>query len=547
MIVALLALLAAAVVPYLRSWGFDFVYLDDHQFVVDGAWFFRDWANVPHAFTHDVWEFFGEESSLYRPLLLLPRFVEVWLFGTSPGPYHVLNTALHFGATALFFALLRALMGEVKAPLVWAVVFAVHPALVPAVAWIEGYNNSMLAALVLASLVLTIRAVQTGRRGQALASAVAFFMALLTKENAVCTPVLCAGICALYTRRRGDMLARHPVLGWVIGSWSLALLAWFFVRWNAIPTTPELELGYIAASVARNSPGLLLYWGKVFLPFNLTPLPVLADSSLAPGLVATALYAALFARSSREHRAVLAYGVVWFALLIGPSLLISRNATLTGSIFREDRLYQASLGPLLALALVSRRALERHPGPALRAAAAVVAASLCLGQLFMGRYADGITFYTAATSGSPHLAFAHTHLAGRYFEREDFAGARREFERALALNPLCPQLHNNYALLLMHDGELDLADQHLRAEIAANPRFSKAHYNRGLLLGRRGDFSAAAESFERYLASQPRDADAVLMSRLALVDCYRRLERPEQAERVARDLEASGATVMPPQ
>ena len=45
--------------PYLRTWRFGFVYLDDVNFLVDGGWFFRDWRNVPSVFTNDVWEFFG--------------------------------------------------------------------------------------------------------------------------------------------------------------------------------------------------------------------------------------------------------------------------------------------------------------------------------------------------------------------------------------------------------------------------------------------------------------------------------------------------------
>ena len=542
---ALVALAIASCVPYLRTWRYGFVHLDDHQFVVEGAWFFREWGNIPRVFTNDVWEFFGESSSLYRPLLLLPRFVEMWLFGTEPGPYHVLNTGLHFASVALFFALLREVIGGVAWPFVWAMLFALHPAHVPVVAWIEGYNNSMLAAFVLAALLLALRALKTGARAHVVGSAAAFFMALLTKENAVCVPILCAGLCALQVGDARALVARHPIARLLAGAWLVALVAWILLRANAIASTPEFEPGYILGSIARNHRGLVLYWGKIFLPINLAPLPTLQDSSMIPGLAAIAAYAAIVAVSGDRQRRALFFGAVWFLLMIGPSMLVNRLISPSGAIFREDRLYHASLGPLLALAVASSDLSLRRPREVFALVVGCVLGSLALGQVVMGRYSDGLAFFSAAAAHSPHLASAHAHLADRYVERGDFEAARREYELALTLNPACPTLNNNFALLLMHDGDFERADRHFQAEVVVNPGFLRARYNRGVLYGRRGDYRAAAMELEQYLALGPSSREEVLMARLGLIDCYNRLHQPEQARRVAADLSASGATIVP--
>ncbi|MFO0649719.1 MAG: hypothetical protein U0326_26110 [Polyangiales bacterium] len=538
---ALVALAIASCVPYLRTWRYGFVHLDDHQFVVEGAWFFREWGNIPRVFTNDVWEFFGESSSLYRPLLLLPRFVEMWLFGTEPGPYHVLNTGLHFASVALFFALLREVIGGVAWPFVWAMLFALHPAHVPVVAWIEGYNNSMLAAFVLAALLLALRALKTGARAHVFGSAAAFFMALLTKENAVCVPILCA----LHLGDGRALLARHLIARLLAGAWLVALLAWILLRANAIASTPEFEPGYILGSIARNHRGLVLYWGKIFLPINLAPLPTLQDSSMIPGLAAIALYAAIVAVSDGPARRALGFGALWFLLLIGPSLLVNRLMSPSGAIFREDRLYHAALGPMLALAVASKDLSLRRPREVFALVVGCVLGSLALGQVVVGRYSDGLAFFSAAAAHSPHLASAHAHLADRYVERGDFEAARREYELALTLNPACPTLNNNFALLLMHDGDFERADRHFQAEVVVNPGFLRARYNRGVLYGRRGDYRAAAMELEQYLALGPSSREEVLMARLGLIDCYNRLHQPEQARRVAADLSASGATIVP--
>ncbi len=540
--VALLAVLS--VIPYVRTWRFGFVHLDDYQFMVRGGWFFRSWENLPRAFSHDVWEFFGEESSLYRPLLLIPRFFEVRIFDGSPGAFHILNTALHAASVVAFYVLLRALTRSPRAALIWAALLAAHPVNVPVVAWIEGRNNSMLALLVLVAITLALRALETGRRGLVVASAATFFAALLTKENAVFTPLLVAGAHLLQAREATASRPSASVVRWMLGAWTLALVVWGALRSHAIPTTPELAWPHIAESLSRNYPGPLLYWGKVFFPVNLAPLPILRDSSLVPGALAAALYGALWARSAPFERRVLAFGAGWFLLLISPSLVVDRLTSPVGAIFREDRLYQASMGPLLALAWVSRGLIERHFNAARAVALATLLAALVEGQSLMGRYADGLSFFTAAVAGSPHSAVASTHLGDMQVERGDWAGARTSYERALALNPLCPMLNNNYALLLMHDGELERADPHFQREIEINPSFKRVHYNRGLLRSRMGDLLGATESFEAFLALGAHDRELVLMSRLALINGYRRLGRFDRAEQVAGDLRAMGATLV---
>lgn len=541
---AVALLTALSVIPYVRTWRFGFIHLDDYQFMVRGGWFFRSWENLPRAFSHDVWEFFGEESSLYRPLLLLPRFFEVRVFDGSPGPFHVLNTALHAASVVAFYALLRALTRSPRAALIWAALLAAHPAHIPVVAWIEGRNNSMLALFVLVAVTLALRALETERRGLIVASAAAFFAALLTKENAIFTPLLVAGAHLLRAREVAASRPSASVVRWMVGTWTLALLLWGALRSHAIPSTPELAWSHIAESLSRNYPGPLLYWGKVFFPVNLAPLPILRDSSLAPGALAAALYAALWARSAPFERRVLAFGAGWFLVLISPSLLVDRLTSPVGAIFREDRLYCASMGPLLALAWVSRGLIERHLNAARALALGALLAALIEGQTLVGRYADGLSFFTAAVAGSPHSAVASTHLGDMQVEQGDWVGARTSYERALALNPLCPMLNNNYALLLMHDGEFERADPHFQREVEINPSFRRVHYNRGLLRSRMGDLPGAAESFEAFLASGARDRELVLMSRLALINGYRRLGRFDRAEQVARDLRAMGATLV---
>ena len=524
LLLAGLLLAAATVLPYVRTWRYDLIYLDDVFFVREGRWFFEDWHNLPKVFTNHVWEFFGQESSLYRPLLLLPRFFEVALFGTSPGPYHVLNTGLHFASVLVLFALLLRLIGDLRASLVAALLFALHPAHVPAIAWIEGNNNTMTALFVLAAVLLVLLAVQTGRVRYGLLSGATWLLALLTKESAVATPLLALGVVWLWRSsdgRKADSVHLNPrLLGPTAAAWGLAFVTWFVLRAHAIPETPELESDYLRASVGRGWPGLLLYWGKVFLPFNLVPLPILRDSALWLGIAATAIYGYALARARRGNRRALVLAVLWFGLLISPSLLVSRLETPSGAIFREDRMYQASIGVFIALAFLLRGFLAKHRRPTLAVAAVCAAAWLALGQARMGHYADGMSYWTAAVKGSPSLSLAHQLLAVMHHRAGDFASEKAELMRALQLNPRLDGLNNDVGAMLIREGSYAEADRHFQAELMLYPDAEKAHYNRGLLKFHFKEYAAAAEHLNRYLqlTKDPEDSSLRRNARAMLTD-----------------------------
>lgn len=541
LLLACFVLALVTILPYARTWGFGFVFLDDVFFLRDGRWFFEDWGNAPKVFTQDVWEFVGERSSLYRPLLLLPRFVEVALFGESPGPYHIPNTLLHGAAVFMLFLLLRRLAGDVRIALMVAVAFALHPAHVPAIAWIEGYNNTQTALFVLASVLLVLVMLQTGRARLGLLSGAAFLAALLTKESAVSTPLLAFGVGWLARRGRPGVLPRRA-LAVTVAAWACALAIWFVLRSHAVAETPEFDTPYVVESIRRGWPGLLLYWGKVFLPLNLTPLPILADSTLLFGVAAATVYVAAIVWSRGERRLALLLGAGWFLVLISPSLLVSRLDAPSGAIFREDRLYQASIGVFVAVALLLRGAAEHVRVAALWALGLCAAIGLGLGQARMGDYANGRSYWTAAVKGSPDLALAHQLLAVMHRNAGDYGAEKADLLRALEINPQLEDLHNDLGIVFLREGALARADRYFEAELARFPRSLKAHYNRALLQFHNEDYDGAKRSLEAYLRIADEQAQSSLRRNAReLLDRVEKAARDRSAARM-RPAQTEGAS-----
>jgi hypothetical protein len=168
--------------------------------VLDDGWAV---VNHPHVRTFDVAGMFREQAGFaggvtvagpYRPVAALSNAVNYALHGAAPGGYHAVNVALHAVTTLLVYALARRLL-EVLAPtraragaLGAALLFAVHPAHVEAVAPMVGRGDLLAAAGGLGALLL---ALDWRRRWWRLPAAVALLAAaVLAKETAAVVPGL---------------------------------------------------------------------------------------------------------------------------------------------------------------------------------------------------------------------------------------------------------------------------------------------------------------------------------------------------------------------
>ena len=97
----------------------------------------------------------------------------------------------------------------------FALIFAVHPALNQAVAWIPGRNDSLLALFVLASALAFVRYVEN-RNWQWLGAYLALSLAaLLTKESAVLLPLIFIPVYGFVLKRKRKVSSSSCLCFWV--------------------------------------------------------------------------------------------------------------------------------------------------------------------------------------------------------------------------------------------------------------------------------------------------------------------------------------------
>ncbi len=139
---------------------------------------------------------FWTDEPTWRPLLTARAALEYALFGDAIRPRLLLNLALHLGCAFMLFQLARAYLGRASAAAWAAVIFFVHPMHGEALAW---YHSGFEGITVTLPILATLWLWATHRPPWM--ALIMFQLALFTRENALCVPLLIASAAALRAPR----------------------------------------------------------------------------------------------------------------------------------------------------------------------------------------------------------------------------------------------------------------------------------------------------------------------------------------------------------
>jgi protein O-mannosyl-transferase len=132
-----------------------FVNLDDNVNVTDNVHIQKGltWESIK-------WAFLNPMATLWQPLTMLSHMAIYQVCGLNPWGHHLANVLLHAFNAGLVFALLRQMTGATWRSLLVAVLFAVHPLRVEAVAWVTERRDVLSAFFGLLALVAYARYAQ---------------------------------------------------------------------------------------------------------------------------------------------------------------------------------------------------------------------------------------------------------------------------------------------------------------------------------------------------------------------------------------------------
>lgn len=478
---------------YGRSIFFDYSYLDDQSLILNHADILER-ANFEEIFLNDV--FFGVGKAYYRPLLTWSFVLDWHLGGGSIHFFHFSNLLYHFLATALLFYLLNISAVKRRVSLFLTLVFAIHPALVQAVVWVPGRNDSLAAIFIFSALIFFDRFLNFEKIRYLFLLSISFLAALLTKESAILLPPLALLWAFVFRKERLNSFNLIVSSSAVITT----ALIWYLLRRLVVYSQSLLEIWHSFLS-SLFSPAVFL--GKIFFPFNLSAYTVLVDINWLYAYLAIAFLIFSFFIFRPRKPWISFFGLFWFWwFLLFASL---RPDGLEKMNIMEHRLYIPMFGFFIFVSnwrwpsfmLKRKRMIEVM-------AVLVLLFLAVLSFRYSNNFRDRMIFWQSVVNSSPHSALAYRNLGVIYYSEEKFDEAEAYFYKSLEISPDEPMANNNLAAIYMYLGNLEKAESFLEKELAINPYYDVAFYNLGMIYYRRQDYAKAEFYWQKTLEINPR-------------------------------------------
>jgi len=509
---AYLAVFCAAVLPYLPTLSYGFVYDDDVQ--VAGMPALRPWHVLPGYFARPIP---GFSAHYYRPLFFLWLDMNRHVWGPRAWGWHLSSVLLHAAACLLALAVLRRYFRDIKWAALGALVFAVHPAHVESVAWISGGTDTLMSVGLLGSLYLWMRAREDSSPWKQAASLVCGGLAVLAKETAVILPAIISfhtmmGILRTEadSTKLGDRLAealRQSV------PYLLVAAACLVIRWLVLRGVPPTAQSISLTEGLLTIPYLLVFYvqhliwaSKLSLNYDL---PIVNSAQAwafwAPlvllGIVGVAV--CLWVLRSREMRAAAVVG--WFLLPLLPVLYLP---LFSEDDFVHDRYLYL---PVMALSIVAgllgeyfwKPEKRRKTGIVPMAILAATVLSLGLGTVVQARpWRNNLLLYTNAVRIAPRNMLARNNLAREYAFEGHYAEAAEMFREILSVRPAMWLANYNYGFVNYRLGNLAIAERYLLEAIRINPYDADEHVCLGTTYLKQGRLAEAEQQVRLGIAQK---------------------------------------------
>ncbi|HUB35009.1 MAG TPA: tetratricopeptide repeat protein [Bryobacteraceae bacterium] len=480
----------------------------------------------------------------YYPLLHTVFWIEHRLWGDAVLGYHLINVFWHVLAACLLAAILRRL--RFTGAWIAALLFALHPVEVEAVAWISEQKSTLSAVFYLAAALIYLDFDRSRRRSRYALALALFLCALATKTV---TATLPAALLVVFWWQRGTLSWRkdaRPLVPWFAAGAAAGLFTAWVERHYIGATGPDFALPF-AARILIAGRDLCFYAWKLIWPANLifiyprwTVDPSAWWQYLFPA-ASLAVAAALLVLVRRGLRGPLA-AFLFFAGTLFPALGFFNVFPFIYSFVADHFQYLAGIGILVPVAWALSKLPTRIPAAVLLAGAALLANQ----QTRM--YADAETLWRTTLARNPGAWLAHNDLglllearpgglpeAIRHFQAQlrlksdlpeahvnlgsalsrtpgRLADAIAEYETALRMNPGYAMAHADLGIALAKlPGRGAEALQHLETAEHLQPDYADAHYYRGTVLaGIPGRMPEAIDEYQTALRLKPGYAEALV-------------------------------------
>jgi len=465
------------------------------------------------------WALTTGHSPYWHPMTWLSHLLDVTLFGTDAGMYHVTNLVLHTANTLLLFELFRRMTGATGRSAFVAAIFAVHPLHVESVAWIAERKDVLSTCFLILTLLAYVGYVRRPARSRYLIVLALYALALMSKPMVVTLPVV---LLLLDVWPLGRIAFGRPG-GPHDASWRRPLVEKLPLLALALATSVATVLiqhrvGAMAGLDALPWPvrvgnatiGYVAYLWKTIWPTHLAafyPLFTIAPARVAAA-AAVLIAVSLAAIAGRARYPYLFAGWFWYVVTIAPVIGLLQ----AGEQGMADRFMYVPMIGILVMAAWGIPALVERRGVGGRwlaaAALALVAACAIAARAQAAHWEDSVMLWEHAARVTPASYIAHENLGQALRERGRFDEAKASYERALANAPsrspgYLAVIQNSLGMVLTRQGRTAEALEHFAEAVKGNPGFAEARSNLGNALASEGRLPEAIEHYLEAVRLKP--------------------------------------------
>lgn len=445
--------------------SFDFSYCDDSEIILNDYERISSLSAIPQEFTRGYME-----TDYYRPLVYISFIIDAAIGGKSPWIYHLTNIIFHFLICTILFRLLVLLDFTKEKSALGAMIFAVHPLYVNAVAWIVGRNDLMLAFFGLLSFMMLVYTAKKFDWLYFILHLLFFAMAALSKETALLLPLVFAAYLLFVRKEKID-----------VKSGSIYFAGWFFVIviWNILRSIAGLgEKVYRSGAdvFIGNLPTVPEFTAKFFLPVDLSVLPTFNSFNTIAGIVIIAIIVFLIIRIRQKNSAMILFGAFWFLALTVPGMFMTLLNSHDWNEYLECRAYLPSIGLLALFLSLLPQKIFSEGGKLLRLLPIIIVIVLAiLAFKEAENYENSLCYYESAVEDSPDRAMYHFLLYKLYHKRKMLAEAEREILATIECNPLHSKYHYNTGAFYYNTGRPAASVRYFNKAIELDSSYKKSY------------------------------------------------------------------------
>ena len=371
--------------------------IDDTLVLTENKFTLQGFGGIKDLMTHDAFVgFFGEKGSelvsggRYRPLSMVTLAVEVEFFGMNPKISHAINILLFALTCMLLYYLLTDILPKKKGavfylsiPFIATMLFAGHPIHTEAVTNIKGRDEVMGLLFSLLALFAALKYVKTQNILHLIWGMLVYFLALLSKENAITFAAIIPLTFYFFTKAK---LKDHLL---TVGLYIIPIVAFLYFRnaytHSAITSESPEILNNPFAYLPHNPGGgltsdglmqkyatiimtFLLYFKVLIFPHPLThdyyfnEIPIIGPND--PVFILSFLINAgllIYAALNFRKKTIPAYAILFYFITFS---VVSNLAVTVGILMNERFAYMCSIGFCILIAHLLVKAKDRFKLPA---------------------------------------------------------------------------------------------------------------------------------------------------------------------------------------